>query len=85
MMAGRRLGVRLCFILCVSVLVLLVQMITVSRLSTPSQYPWEVEEQRNSRSRNAEEGMRVRNPLEAVDSVCYSIMCIHCLGKVLVL
>ena len=38
---GRRFGVRLAIILSISLFVVLIQIISVSRLNTPTKYPWE--------------------------------------------
>ena len=38
---GRRFGMRLAIILSISLFVVLIQIISVSRLNTPNKYPWE--------------------------------------------
>ena len=75
MRLGRRSRSKLVAILCISLLVVLVQIITVSRLSTPNKYPWEDDEKVKSgpvyTKRSAEDYRKgARNTLEVSCIVC---------------
>ncbi len=75
MRLGRRSRSRLVAILCISLFVVLIQIITVSRLSTPNKYPWEDDEMVKSgpvyTKRSAEDYRKgARNTLEVSCTIC---------------
>ena len=77
---GKKFGARLLAILCISLFVVVVQILTVSRLSIPNRYPWEEDELKTVYHRPEKEEHRrgVRNTLEVRNFVvCFFLIMSH--------